>query len=98
MTAIAEQTVPELGGQGSIPFHQKQDHVVLDVLLDALVRSSRVDQQAVLHRIFRLVFPHAFAEEAVLWPALRQVVADSQQLTLHVRGRAPGGQRTGPQA
>ena len=37
-----------------------------------------------LHRIARLVFPHAFAEESVLWPELRRVLPDGEELTLHV--------------
>jgi hemerythrin superfamily protein len=31
-----------------------------------------------------LVFPHAFAEEAVLWPTMRKVLPDGDQLTLAV--------------
>lgn len=31
-----------------------------------------------------VVFPHAFAEEAVLWPALRRVLPDGDELTLRV--------------
>jgi hypothetical protein len=38
----------------------------------------------VLHRIYRLVFPHAFAEEAVLWPTMRRVLPDGEMLTLVV--------------
>lgn len=37
-----------------------------------------------LNDLCRLVFPHAFAEEAVLWPALRRRLADVEQLTLEV--------------
>ena len=84
MTSIAKQILWELGGPGSILARQKQDHVKLDVLLEELVRSSGVDQQTVLNRISRLVFPHAFAEETVLWPALRRVASSGEQLTLRV--------------
>jgi hypothetical protein len=38
----------------------------------------------VLLDIYRLVFPHAFAEEAVLWPVLRRVLPDGHALTLEV--------------
>lgn len=63
---------------------QKQDHIRIDGLLEELRPSSGVDQQAILGRIWRLVFPHAFAEEAVLWPVLRRVVPGGEQLTLEV--------------
>jgi hypothetical protein len=38
----------------------------------------------VLARVYRLVFAHAFAEEAVLWPVLRRVVPDGERWTLQV--------------
>jgi hypothetical protein len=34
--------------------------------------------------IYRLVFPHAFAEEAVLFPAIRRALPDGESLTLEV--------------
>ena len=37
-----------------------------------------------LRKIDRLVFSHAFAEETVLWPVLRRVLPDGEQLTLRV--------------
>jgi hemerythrin superfamily protein len=84
MTSIAEQSVQQLGGPGSILTRQKQDHIELDVLLEELQRCSGVEQQAVLNQVCRLVFPHAFAEEAVLWPVVRRVVPGGEQLTLEV--------------
>jgi len=38
----------------------------------------------VLTRINRLVFPHAFAEEAVLWPTIRRLLPDGEELTTQV--------------
>jgi len=38
----------------------------------------------VLRRIYRLVFPHAFAEESVLWPVLRRTVPEGEKLTLQI--------------
>jgi hypothetical protein len=38
----------------------------------------------VLLRIYRLVFPHAFAEESVLWPVMRRTLPDGHDLTLEV--------------
>jgi hypothetical protein len=63
---------------------QKRDHVRLDALLEDLQRSTGPHQDEVLQRIYRLVFPHAFAEESVLWPEARRVLPDGEQLTLQV--------------
>jgi hemerythrin superfamily protein len=83
-TSVAHQSVAELGGPLSVLVRQKNDHVTLDALLEELGATSGVDQDEVLLRIYRLVFPHAFAEEAVLWPVMRRVLADGEELTLEV--------------
>jgi hemerythrin superfamily protein len=82
--SIAEQTVEELGGPGSVLVRQRRDHVELDRLLHELDRAVGAAQDAVLRRIDRLVFSHAFAEETVLWPVLRRVLPDGDELTLRV--------------
>jgi hemerythrin superfamily protein len=84
MKSIAHQDVAELGGAMSILTRQKRDHVELDRLLHQLDTTSGDDQQEVLTRMFRLVFPHAFAEEAVLWPVARRVLPDGEQITLQI--------------
>lgn len=85
MRSIAEQTDAELGGPLSILVCQKRDHVRLDELLEQLQRANAgADQETVLNRIARLVFPHAFAEEAVLWPAMRRALPAGAALTLQV--------------
>ena len=84
MRSIATQTESDLGGRWSVLVRQRRDHVVLDGLLQELVEGSLGEQPEVLRRIYRLVFPHAFAEEAVLWPALRKVLPDGDELTLTV--------------
>jgi hypothetical protein len=84
MRSIADQDDAALGGPMSILVRQKRDHVKLDELLHELGRTLGEEQRAVLNRINRLVFPHAFAEEAVLWPTLRRVLPDGEQLTLQV--------------
>ncbi len=84
MRSIAQQSVEEMGGAGSVLVRQRRDHIDLEVLLEQLLRCSGEEQQAVLTRVCRLVFPHAFAEEAVLWPALRRSLHDGEQLTLRV--------------
>ncbi|GAA1139922.1 hypothetical protein GCM10009672_07190 [Nesterenkonia lutea] len=63
---------------------QKKDHVELDRLLRRLREARGEEQDEVLLSIYRLVFPHAFAEEAVLWPVMRRVLTDGQDLTLEV--------------
>ena len=84
MSSLANQTDSQLGGRWSILTRQKRDHVRLDRLLRELPRTAGPEQEAVLNRICRLVFPHAFAEESVLWPELRRRLTDGHELTLQV--------------
>jgi hypothetical protein len=84
MKSIAQQSQEELGGTRSILVRQRRDHAVLERLLDQLPNSHGGNHEFVLRQICRLVFSHAFAEEAVLWPALRQVGADGEGLTAQV--------------
>ncbi|GAA1757536.1 hemerythrin domain-containing protein [Kocuria aegyptia] len=84
MRSIAEQKVDELGGRLSVLTRQKRDHVKLQDLLEDLDGATGAAQRKVLLRIHRLVFPHAFAEESVLWPVMRRVLPDGQELTLQV--------------
>lgn len=82
--SIADQTEDELGGPGSVLTRQRREHVRLDDLLRELDGSTGREQEEVLQRIDRLVFAHAFAEEAVLWPAVRRVLPDGEELTLRI--------------
>ncbi len=84
MRSVADQSVTELGGRMSVLSRQKSDHVQLDRLLERLRASSHAEQLPVLLDLYRLVFPHAFAEESVLWPVMRRVLPDGEQLTLQV--------------
>jgi hypothetical protein len=85
MTSLADQNTLELGGPLSILTRQKRDHARLDALLHQLAASPvGTEQEIVLNRIARLVFPHAFAEESVLWPELRRVLPNGHELTLQV--------------
>ncbi|WP_193613247.1 hemerythrin domain-containing protein [Nocardioides lijunqiniae] len=84
MPSLADQSVDQLGGPWSVLTRQKRDHVRLDRLLHELEGTSGAAQERVLHAIARLVFPHAFAEESVLWPVLRRVLPDGEELTLQV--------------
>jgi hemerythrin superfamily protein len=81
---IATQTVAELGGRGSVLVRQKLDHVELDHLLLAIDAASGARRQDLLTDLCRLVFPHAFAEESVLWPAIRRLLPDGEALTLQI--------------
>lgn len=82
--SISEQTDVELGGAWSVLVRQKRDHVELDRLLDDLVVATGRDRDTTLRRVARLVFPHAFAEESVLWPELRRCLPEGGPLTLRV--------------
>ena len=84
MRSISAQNLFELGGPGSVLARQKRDHVRLDGLLQRLDEVQADRQGSVLLEIYRLVFPHAFAEEAVLWPAIRRLLPDGEALTLRV--------------
>jgi hypothetical protein len=83
-TSLADQDEAQLGGSASVLVRQKRDHARLDRLLHELEGSGGAAQKRVLIRICRLVFPHAFAEEAVLWPVVRRVLPDGEALTLQV--------------
>jgi hemerythrin superfamily protein len=82
--SIADQSVEELGGPGSVLARQRRDHVRLDRLLSELDGATGVEQEELLQRVNRLVFSHAFAEETVLWPVLRRTLPDGDALTLRV--------------
>jgi hemerythrin superfamily protein len=84
MQSIANQDVAEMGGRGSILARQKRDHVKLDQLFGRLAQAPAERQDRVLRDIYRLVFPHAFAEESVVWPVMRRVLPDGEALTLQV--------------
>src|SRR3954452_18935069 len=82
--SVADQDVEELGGRWSILHRQKRDHVKLGAMLEHLPETSGDDREELLNRICRLVFSHAFAEEAVLWPVLRHKREDGEELTVRV--------------
>lgn len=84
MKSLAQQSLIELGGRRSVFARQKRDHVRLDELLDRLQTAPAGREKPLLLKIYRLVFPHAFAEESVLWPVMRRVLPDGQALTLKV--------------
>jgi hemerythrin-like domain-containing protein len=82
--SISAMTEDELGGRGSVLVRQRRDHARLDELLDRVEATRGDERDEALTRMCRLAFPHAFAEEAVLWPAARKVLPDAAELTLEV--------------
>ncbi|WP_247828361.1 hemerythrin domain-containing protein [Arthrobacter antioxidans] len=82
--SIADQTTDQLGGPLSVLVRQKEDHIRLHDLMGRLRGTGGEEQARVLLEIYRLVFPHAFAEESVLWPVMRRVLPDGDALTLQV--------------
>lgn len=69
---LLDPAEPRLGDERSLVARQQRDHEHLVVLVDWLTHSPATDQGAILREICRVVFPHAFADEAVLWPAVRK--------------------------
>lgn len=84
MKSLAEQSLIQLGGRLSVLSRQKRDHVKLEHLLNRLDGRPPTEQPQVLTEIYRLTFPHAFAEESVLWAVMRRVLPDGHELTLRV--------------
>lgn len=85
--SIADQDLAQLGGRTSILSRQRADHARLDRLMD---RSRETGERGgtahavALRALARLVFTHAFAEEAVLFPAARRVLPEGDPLTLRI--------------
>jgi hemerythrin superfamily protein len=84
LRSIAQQTTPELGGEGSVLARQRSDHIRLHELIAEHDSAPVERRKDVLHELHRLVFPHAFAEETVLFPAIRRLVPDGDELTARV--------------
>ena len=77
-TSIADQSVEQMGGPTSVLTRQRRDHARLAELINAVRTTTGDEQEEALTRMCRLVFPHAFAEEAVLWPAMRRAQPDGE--------------------
>ncbi|WP_197430216.1 hemerythrin domain-containing protein [Auraticoccus cholistanensis] len=84
VTSIARQTERQLGGPRSVLVRQQRDHQELDRLVHAIDAAEGDERLDLLTDLARLVFPHAFAEESVLWPAIRRVLPEGEQLTLQI--------------
>jgi hemerythrin superfamily protein len=83
---IKDQTVEQLGGQGSVLARQRRDHAEIDRLMDRYHAADGDDEERarIFGELTQLVFSHAFAEETVLWPVVRRSVADGEELTARV--------------
>jgi hypothetical protein len=85
--SIAHQTIAELGGRTSILARQRADHQRLDRLMRRARETAAEGGPAhavALRAVARLVFIHAFAEEAVLFPAARRSLPEGDPLTLRI--------------
>ncbi|GHJ22222.1 hemerythrin domain-containing protein [Streptomyces albus] len=82
--SLAEQSTDELGGPGSVLARQRRDHARLDRLMDRYWSAAGDEGGTVMRDIVQLVFSHAFAEETVLWPAVRRLVPGGEELTAEI--------------
>lgn len=82
--SLSVRTEDELGGALSVLTLQRRDHQRLDLLLERVANTTGSQLRNALTELCRLVFPHAFAEEAVLWPLVRRTLPNGPALTLRV--------------
>ncbi|MER7109487.1 hemerythrin domain-containing protein [Streptomyces sp. NPDC000229] len=84
--SIKEQGIEELGGNASVLVRQRRDHAELDRLMRLYESGggSGEERHKTFKAIVQLTFSHAFAEETVLWPALRRLAPDGDELTAKV--------------
>jgi hemerythrin superfamily protein len=85
--SIADQTLEQLGGRTSILARQRVDHQRLARLMERARSTEEAggrEHAAALRALARLVFTHAFAEEAVLFPAARRALPEGDSLTLAI--------------
>ncbi|MEU5253672.1 hemerythrin domain-containing protein [Streptomyces longwoodensis] len=82
---IEDQTLEQVGGPGSVLARQRRDHAEMDALMGRhRALPDGEERERVLQQTVQLVFSHAFAEETVLWPAVRRLVEDGEELTSRV--------------
>jgi hemerythrin superfamily protein len=88
LTSVADQTVEQRGGPGSILSRQSADHADLDELMRAY--DAEPDPEArgrIVAELSERALRHAFAEETVLFPAYRKHLPDDHdELTAHIQG------------
>jgi hemerythrin superfamily protein len=81
--SISQRDAAALGGGESILMRQRRDHARLDAMMNRWPAEGGTDEErdALWRDIVQLVFSHAFAEETVLWPLLRRVAPEGEELT-----------------
>ncbi|MGW0927979.1 hemerythrin domain-containing protein [Streptomyces sp. NPDC002644] len=86
LPSVAELDTDALGGEGSVLARQRRDHDALDRMMNAYERAAAGDQERerLWRDVVQLTFSHAFAEETVLWPLLRRLAVDGEELTAEV--------------
>jgi hemerythrin superfamily protein len=85
--STAGTTADQPGWRTGIVARQRADHARLDRLMARAretAEAGSVAHQVALRAVARLVFTHAFAEEAVLFPAARRVLPQGDPLTLRI--------------
>jgi hypothetical protein len=85
--SIAGQSIEQLGGRRSILARQRADHERLSRLMAGARATEEAGGRAhavALRAVARLVFTHAFAEEAVLFPAARRALPQGDPLTARI--------------
>ncbi|MGA4965686.1 hemerythrin domain-containing protein [Streptomyces pseudogriseolus] len=84
--SVSGQDADALGGDDSILMRQRRDHARLDAMMNRYLSEDLPpgEPDAVWSDIVQLVFSHAFAEETVLWPLLRRIAPDGEELTRQV--------------
>ncbi|WP_166020873.1 hemerythrin domain-containing protein, partial [Streptomyces chilikensis] len=83
LPSIADLDPRELGGDGSILVRQRRDHDELDRMMNAYEQAppGGPERERLWKDVVQLTFSHAFAEETVLWPLLRRLAGDGEELT-----------------
>jgi hypothetical protein len=86
--SIAQQDEQELGGQGSVLCRQRRDHAAIqEIMLAYADAHADPDRARAVDRLTDRALRHAFAEETVLFPAVRRYVPDrGEELTAHIEG------------
>ena len=88
LRSVADQTEDERGGPGSILSRQSRDHAELDELMRSYDATSDPGERGrIVAEVGERALRHAFAEETVLFPAYRRLLADGDdELTRHIEG------------
>ncbi|HXV92043.1 MAG TPA: hemerythrin domain-containing protein [Pseudonocardia sp.] len=86
--SIVEQSERDLGGAASILVRQRRDHADLQTIMLGYGDAKNGDERArAVDHLTDRALRHAFAEETVLFPAVRRLVPHrADELTGHIEG------------